>query len=47
MMARTITGETKNEGQRKVKRHTACMNRKKEERASPSCDRKLSHPRPL
>jgi hypothetical protein len=28
MMAKTITRETKREGQRKVKRHVACRNQK-------------------
>jgi hypothetical protein len=37
LMAETITGETKREGQRKAKRQTAHRNQKKEEeRASPS-----------
>ncbi len=35
-MAGTITKETKREGQRKAKRHTAHRNPKKRERASPS-----------
>jgi hypothetical protein len=35
-MTGTITEETKREGQRKAKRHTAHRNPKKRERASPS-----------
>ncbi len=31
MMAETITGETKREGQRKAKRRMACKNQKKGE----------------
>jgi len=47
-MARTITGETKREAQRKAKRHTARQEpkkreRAKRERASPFRGRKLSH----
>jgi hypothetical protein len=38
--------EDKREGQKEVKRHAARMNQRRE-RASPSCDRKLSHPQPL
>jgi len=36
----------KREDQKKAKRHAACSNQRRE-RASPSCGRKLSHPRPL
>ncbi len=46
LMARTITGETKREGQRKAKICTAYRNQKKRERVSSSRDRKLSHPWP-
>jgi len=35
--------EDKREGQRKAKRHVACRNQRRE-KASSSCDRKLSHP---
>jgi len=41
--AGTVTGQTKREGQRKVKRHTACRNQIKRERDSPSCDKKEAH----
>jgi hypothetical protein len=46
-MAGTILEEAKREGQRKAKRRTTHRNQKKEETASPSCGRKLFHPRPL
>jgi hypothetical protein len=39
-MARTITKETKKEGQRKDKRHTTCKNQKRE-KAHPSHGKKL------
>jgi len=45
-MVETIPGETKREGQRKAKRHTAPRAQKRK-RASLSCGRKLSHPQPL
>jgi hypothetical protein len=46
-MAGTITWETKKEGQRKTKRHTAYKNTKKRERVSPSRGgKKPFHPRP-
>jgi len=41
--ARTVTGQTKREGQRKVKRHTACRNQIKRERDSPSYHKKEAH----
>jgi hypothetical protein len=47
LMARTMTGETKREGQRKAKRQTTRKIQKKRERVSLSCDRKLSHPWPF
>jgi hypothetical protein len=46
-MARTITKETKKEGQGKAKRRTTQKNKKKKERASASHGRKLSHPQRL
>ncbi len=39
-----VTGETKREVQRKVKRHTARKNQIKKERDSPSCGRKPTAP---
>jgi hypothetical protein len=46
-MAGTIKGETKREGQRKAKRHTAHKIQKKGKRANLSCGRKLCHPQPF
>jgi hypothetical protein len=45
-MVRTITRETKKEGQRKAKRCTTYMNPKKK-KYNPFHDRKLSHPTTL
>jgi hypothetical protein len=47
-MIKTITWNTKGkmEKQRKVKRCATYKNQRKE-RASPSCDRKLSYPQPF
>jgi hypothetical protein len=48
LMAETITGEAKREGQRKAKRHIVRKNqKKKKEKVSPFHGRKLFHPRPL
>jgi hypothetical protein len=45
-MAETIIGETKREGKERPKDVQLARNKKKE-KASPSCGRKLSHPRPF
>jgi len=46
LMAETIKGETKREGQRKAQRRIAHRIQKRE-RASLSCGKKLSHPQPF
>jgi hypothetical protein len=45
-MVETIIGETKMEGQRKVKRQIICRNPKME-KTKPFCGKKLFHPWPF
>jgi hypothetical protein len=43
-MVETIIGETKREGQREAKKHTTHKNKKKREKVSAFCGRKLFCP---
>jgi hypothetical protein len=46
LMAGTMAGETKREGQKKAKRCIVCGNQEKD-KVNPSPGRKLFHPRPF